>query len=148
MKIAEAFADVNNLFVETAPLIYFVERNPTYIARMRSVIQMIDEGTVAGLSSVITLLEVLTQPIKTGDRAVEKAYRDILLSSRNFTLIPINVPVAEQASELRARYNLKTPDAIQIAAALYSGCDAVLTNDLALRRIQEISVLILDDLEL
>jgi predicted nucleic acid-binding protein len=147
MKIAEAFQNVNSLFVETAPLIYFVERNSTYLARMRPIIQMIDEGTIAGLSSVVTLLEVLTQPIKTGDRVIEEAYRDILLSSRNFTLIPINVPVAERASELRARYNLKTPDAIQIAAALYSGCNAVLTNDQGLRRVQEITILILDDLE-
>lgn len=58
------------------------------------------------------------------------------------------VPLAEQAADLRARYNLRTPDAVQIATAIDTGCDAFLTNDIALKRVTEICVIVLSELTL
>jgi predicted nucleic acid-binding protein len=52
------------------------------------------------------------------------------------------------AAELRARYNLRTPDALHIACAIDTGCDAFLTNDTGIKRVNEIRILVLDDLEL
>jgi predicted nucleic acid-binding protein len=46
---------------------------------------------------------------------------------------------------LRARYNLRTPDALQVATALVRRCEAFLTNDARLKRVTEIRVLTLDD---
>jgi predicted nucleic acid-binding protein len=40
------------------------------------------------------------------------------------------------------------PDALQIATAVESGCEGFLTNDLTIKRIQEIKILVLDELEL
>jgi uncharacterized protein len=34
-----------------------------------------------------------------------------------------------RAAELRARYNIKTPDALHLAAAQLHGCDQLWTND-------------------
>jgi len=39
-------------------------------------------------------------------------------------------------------------DAFQIAAALAAGCDAFLTNDNTLKRVSELTILVLDELEL
>ncbi len=39
-----------------------------------------------------------------------------------------------------------TPDALQIAAALHRGCQAFLTNDITLKRVTNVQVLILDEL--
>ena len=63
-------------------------------------------------------------------------------------LIPVTLPIAESAADLRARYNLRTPDALHVASALSSGCDAFLTNDAGLKRVQELPILVLDELEL
>src|SRR5215470_5410294 len=147
LRISDALNGVRLLGIETAPFIYFVERHPTYVDRMRAIIRLVDEGTVSAVSSTVTLTEVLTQRIKQGNKTIEQAYRDILLKSRNFRLAPISAPTAERAAQLRARYNLKTPDALQVAAAIDAGCDAFLTNDLGLRRVTELQVLVLDDLE-
>ncbi len=62
--------------------------------------------------------------------------------------ILIDSTVAERAADLRARYNLRTPDALQTAAALDTGWQAFLTNDTQLKRVIELRVLILDELEL
>ena len=43
-------------------------------------------------------------------------------------------------------YNIRLPDALQIAAALAAGCEAFLTNDGGLKRVSEIKVLVVSEL--
>ena len=54
--------------------------------------------------------------------------------------------LAIQAAQIRARYNLQLPDAFQIAVALAANCQAFLTNDVILKRVTELQVLVLDEL--
>ena len=76
-------------------------------------------------------------------------YRDLLLNSSDFQVLPIDAEVAEIAADIRARYNLRTPDALQVATALHAGCDAFLTNnDKHFQRVTDLQVLILNELEL
>lgn len=75
-------------------------------------------------------------------------YQSILGNSVGFDLIPLSKSIAYQAAELRAKYTLKTPDAIQIATAIQTNCHAFLTNDKGLKRIVELQIWILDDLVL
>ncbi|HLU10353.1 MAG TPA: PIN domain-containing protein [Oceanobacillus sp.] len=111
--------------------------------KVRDIFRQIDQGKFEGVSSMITLVEVLTQPLKMGNSTLEMEYRNILMRSRHFSLLPISVGIAERAAQLRAHYNLKTPDALQVFAAIDAQCDAFLTNDLGLKRVQEINVLLI-----
>jgi predicted nucleic acid-binding protein len=147
-KLDDALASVTALGFDTSPFIYFVERHPTYLDLLRELFQQIDDGRMQGFASVVTLTEVLTMPKQHLNRTLETEYRNIPLSSRYFTLIPIDSAIAESAAELRARHRLGTPDALQIAAALSAGCQAFITNDRALRRVTELQIYTLDDLEL
>jgi predicted nucleic acid-binding protein len=97
---------------------------------------------------VVTLAEVLVKPFKLGDQAAEDNYRDFLQNRDDIVLIALNEIIAEQAATLRAKYGLKLPDAFQIATAIASNCDAFLTNDLGVKRVTEIRVLVLDELEI
>jgi predicted nucleic acid-binding protein len=144
-KVDDALVGVSALGFDTAPLIYFVERHPNYVDIVRTFVQRVDAGTILGYSSVVTLTEVLTQPKQKGNTIVEQGYRDPLLHSRNFKLLALDAIIAERAADLRARYRFRTPDALQIAAALAAGCQAFLTNDTALKRAIELRVLLLDD---
>jgi predicted nucleic acid-binding protein len=49
------------------------------------------------------------------------------------------------ASRLRAKYPIRTPDAIQIAVGILYHASFFLTNDPNLRKVSEIKVLVLDD---
>ncbi len=145
MALDAVFSEIAVLGIDTAPLIYFVEGHPVYLPVIRDIFRRIDQGFMQGCASVITLTEVLVQPKRCGKRELEKEYRDLLLRSRNFELIPIDAAIAEQSAELRSRYSLRTPDALQIAASLAAGCEAFLTNDKQLKRVEELAVLVLDD---
>jgi predicted nucleic acid-binding protein len=66
----------------------------------------------------------------------------------NTRFVTVDDRVADSAADYRARYNLTLTDALQVAAAVAVGCDSFLTNDAAFQRVQELSVLLLNHLEL
>jgi predicted nucleic acid-binding protein len=148
VKIREALEGIQRLYTETAPLIYYVEENPTYVAKMDAIFEALEDRLIEAASSVITLTEVLTHPLKLGNTRLVQEYRDILLNSMEFRLLPITSRIAESAADLRARYNLRTPDALHVATGMDVRCDAFLTNDASIKRVTEIAVLVLDELEL
>ena len=148
MKMSDALARIQRRYTETAPLIYYVEENPTYVAKMDAIIAAIEDRPIEAVSSVITLTEVLTHPFKLGNTRLEREYRDILLHSGGFRLLTITARIAESAAALRARYTLRTPDALHVAAAIDVRCEAFLTNDTGIKRVTEIAVLVLDELEI
>jgi len=146
IQLAEALAGVKRLGVDTAPVIYFVEAHPRHGPVMLEIVRRMDAGGLRGITSVITLLEVLTQPMKLGATALLAQYEEVLLNSQSFETVDIDSELAVVGASLRARYNLRTPDALQVAAALRAGCEAFLTNDVGLRRVNELRVIVLDDL--
>jgi len=146
--LEEALTGITVLGFDTSPFIYFIERHPDYLEVVCEIIRRVDTGYIRGYSSVITLVEVLTLPKRIGNMEIERKYQDLLLHSRNFELIGIDATIAERAATLRARYAIRTPDALQIAAALHVGCQAFLTNDLTLKRVTDLKVLALTELGL
>lgn len=148
MNVKDAFKSIHRLYIETAPLIYYVEENLTYLALMDTIVEYLEDKPIEAISSSIILTEVLNQPIRSGRFDLEQAYKNILLNNSTFRLMDVTPTIAENAAKLRAKYNLRTPDALHVATALQTNCNAFLTNDLGLKRVNEIVVLVLDDLEL
>jgi predicted nucleic acid-binding protein len=147
MKLQEALMGVSRLGIDTTPIIYFIEAHPRYEPIVTPIFKLVADRGLIGITSAITLTEVLVQPFISANIRLQQEYRDILLYSANFEIVPIDVNIAEQAAELRARYRLRTPDALQIAAAVSSGCEAFVTNDSKLQRVSELRILVLDNLE-
>ena len=131
--------------LDTAPLIYFIEENPAYIETVKSFFEAMDRGDFLVVTSTVTLLEVLVHPLRNNNIELATEYRDILLNSRLKTLEVSNA-IAEQAAVLRAAHNIRTPDAIQISAALNAGATHFFTNDIRLPEIPSIQILSIDPL--
>ena len=148
MKIDDALRGVRQLAFDTAPIIYLVENHPVYFDRMFSIMSYINNGAIDGVGSVLVLTEVLVHPQRSGNVTLAQEYERILLNSAGFRLNSVDMNVARRTAHLRAQYNLRTPDAIHVATAIVSNCDAFLTNDLGLKRVTEVRVLVLDELEL
>lgn len=137
MKLDDAFHGVNFVGLDTSPFIYFAERNLFYVDVMREIFKRLTDGDFKACSSVITLTEVLVQPLRQKNQILANEYRDLLYNGINFKLLPLNSLIAEHAAELRAKYNLRTPDALQISTALENGCDAFLCNDKNLKKLRK-----------
>ena len=131
--------------LDTAHIIYFIEKHERYLSVVRPVFFEIDAEKIEAITSTITLLEVLVHTFRMDNEALAEKYREILLYSEGLTTFEISHGVSEMASKLRAEYYIKTPDAIQIAVGVLHGADTFLTNDPALRKVRDIKVLVVDD---
>ncbi len=65
--------------LDTAPLIYFIEQDPARIAKLKPFFAAAESGHIRLVTSPITLIEVLVQPLRTGHDDLARAYREILL---------------------------------------------------------------------
>src|SRR5437016_10214400 len=117
MKLDDALQGVSSLAFDTAAIIYFVEANPSYDKLVTNIFNRVAAGVVEGWTSVISLSEVLVQPIVSGRKDLQIRYRELLLNSANFHTLAITAG-AEKAARIRAAYGLRLPDAIQIAFAV------------------------------
>lgn len=133
------------VFIDTAPFIYFIEKHSTYLKTLKPVFAGINAGDIEGVTSGITLLEVLVRPLKLGDEQLADKYRQILLYSEGLTTYEITNEISEKAASLRATHGIKTPDAIQLAVGIIYDADYFLTNDPELNKVDGITVFILDD---
>ena len=147
MKLPDALRGIRLLAIDSAPLIYLVEKHPSYIDLMVFILRYVSNGPISAIGSTLILTEVLSQPLRMGKMDLVNDYENIIGNSVGFTLIPVNEQIARHAAELRAKYGLKTPDALHVATALENYCQAILTNDLGLKRVTELQVLVLDELE-
>jgi len=146
MTVADALSGVRRLGLDTAPIIYFVEGNADFHAVCVPFFAAIDDGQIEAFTSTIAMTETLVHPLRANDIARAAAFRDLLTTGPGISTIPLSATIAERAAQLRADHNLRTPDAIQIATALATGCDAFLTNDVKLKRITQLRVIVVDDL--
>ncbi len=130
--------------LDTAIFIYFIEEHPRYLSLVEPVFEAIDRGQLAGVTSGLTLLETLVVPLRKGDRELALSYEAVLTRSRGLQMVALDRPVLVAAARLRAAVRLRTPDALQLAAALAGSCTTFLTNDRAFPSDQGITVLQLD----
>jgi len=135
------------IFLDTAPLIYFIEGHSIYQEKLIEYFSSNDKGDFIFITSSITLLEVLVKPIKEGKHKLVAKYKNILLNATGIQIIEISNDIAERAAQFRAKYGLRTPDALQIATALANKADYFLTNDHRLGIVSEVETVTLLDLQ-
>lgn len=147
MKLAKQLEKLGVIFLDTAPVIYFVEQNPEFASKVREVFERLDEGKLTAVVSPITLAECLVLPYKQKQSGIAQVFTEMLANSESVLFYPIDEVIADKAADLRARYNLTLTDAFQLAIAIQAECDAFLTNDVDLKRVKEIPILVLSEAE-
>ncbi len=99
---------------------------------------------VAGslVSSRLTRLECRSKPLRAGDLATLAQF-NVFFAGIELILADISPAVIERATDLRAKYNLKTPDALHYATAVEVGATVFLTGDRGFERCTEVPVEVL-----
>ena len=92
------------------------------------------------------LLELLVAPLKKGAQDIADEIELALTHFPHLRLAPITRAVLLSAAQIRARYGLRTPDAIMLATAFDAGATLAVTNDRAWTKVEGIEVLLLRDL--
>ncbi len=132
--------------IDTMVFIYHLEDHPDYSHVTERIFEAVEHGKYNAVTSVITLIEILVKPKRDGNLTAVKDYKDLLQTFPNFKIFDLDMKISDIASDLRAKYGIKTPDAIQIATTIYGGSKSFITNDDSLKKVEEVRVLLLDDL--
>lgn len=126
--------------IDSVLFIYIFEKDHALAKKAKLILKNIEVGNLNGIFSSIGLIEVLTGPKKMGNQNLAFQYKTLISNIPNLTIIGINESIVELASDLRAKYGIKTPDAIHIATAIDAKADKFITNDKKLKKIKEIKI--------
>lgn len=145
-KIKRLFKEHQVIGFDTMLFIYSMEAKKPYMPMLESIFYYVENGLAKGVTSIITLTEILVKPIK--DRNVEavKDYKFLLNNFPNLKMVNIDAKVAEKGAELRAKYGIRTPDALQVASAIENQATIFLSNDHKLKKIKEIETVVLEEM--
>ncbi len=131
------------LALDSAPLIYFIEDHPAHAPKLGELFAAAARGDFALVTSTVTIAEVLVHPLRSGRLELVEGYRDILLGSAGMTAVPVSAEIAELAARIRAKHNVRTPDALHLATAIHSGAAAFITNDRGLPKLSDLEIVLL-----
>ena len=137
--------DEKTVFFDTAPFIYVFENKLPYKDLLTPVFLTVDAGTLHAVSSLITVVEVLAKPYGFKQWDLVKTYRRIFGRLSKIEVLPLTLESADLTAQVRGKYNLKTPDAIQWTTAVLHNVDYFLTNDRRFKVLNDDRVLIIDE---
>ena len=130
--------EINRLFLDTAPLIYFLDDDENYADKMRDIFYELLTSGVKIITSAVTVTEYLTFPCRTGNVEKINVFFEFI-NDAGIETAPIDNRTAVKAAQNRAEYPaFKTMDALQLASACVNFCDIFLTNDKQLCQFREI----------
>ena len=132
--------------MDTSVFIYHLEANPQYLPLTQQILKRVESGQCGGVVSTVTLMELTVHPWRIKRARIARQYEALLVNYPNLSLIDVTREIARQAAQLRATYNVRPADALQVATAMVSKATLWVSNDKRLKRLEsEIEVVILDD---
>jgi predicted nucleic acid-binding protein len=135
-----------SIAIDSAIVIYFIEEHPKFLPVILPLFREADQGKRHLVTSAITLLEVLVVPYRAGNRTLADRYEALLTRSRGIQLVDTTRDQLRAAAQLRAATGVRTPDALQLVAALGASCSAFVTNDRRLPAIPGLRVVQLGEM--
>jgi predicted nucleic acid-binding protein len=115
---------VGLIYLDACLLIYLAERHDRWGGAVADAMARA-ENERFGISPLVKC-ECLVAPIRRGDPVLQRAYTELF---EVFVSLEMPEPVYLQAAQLRARFTLRTPDALHLACAQHHRCEGLWTND-------------------
>ncbi len=122
--------------LDAMAFVYHFEARLPYYPLTKSIFQRLARGDLRAVTSSLVLTEVLVPFYREPGpgRAAELART--ISDLPYLQVVDVDRRIASEAARLRARFNLRTPDAVHVATALTSGAEWFITNDHRLRCVE------------
>jgi predicted nucleic acid-binding protein len=126
---------VTRIYWDTNLFIYLHEDHPEFGPLVRRIYESLIARNDTLCTSVFTVGEVLTLPLRMKDEAVVSTIRDSMMSGE-VELLPFTLAMAQRYGQIRAVSSLKAADAIHLATAIEAKVNLFVTNDPQLQKLQ------------
>lgn len=125
------------VLLDSTTLIAYLDGGESVSAASALVIdEFVRNGRNPAVISMVAVAEVLVKPAQRSLPGFRHAV-DFLSAFPNFTLQPIDLPVAQEAASVRANGNLKMPDALIVATGVVTQVGLLVCNDERWRNIPD-----------
>jgi predicted nucleic acid-binding protein len=132
--------------IDTGVFIAQLEAHPRYLPVTHSLFDAVERGLIEALTSVITLMELTVHPWRKQEAAVARQYEALLVHFPHLRMVDVSRDIARMAAQLRAEYDLRPADGLQVATVLQQGGTALVTNRRQFTRLADrLEILLLDD---
>lgn len=132
--------------LDTSVFIYQLEANPRYVALTDRIFAWLEQADAAAVTSTVTMTELLVVPYRVAEeQRVGECYA-LLAKYANLEWLAPDLEIADLAAQIRAKYRLRTPDALQAATAIRAGVSGLITNDPIFERVEAFETMVLDRL--
>jgi predicted nucleic acid-binding protein len=145
LKLQRAVEKHKIIGLDTAPFIYYIEDVAPYADLLDPVYTLLESHTLRAVTSTVTFAEILTKPFFDKNFSLADEIKFTLKSFSSLSVTLIDEKLAEAAALIRARYMIRLPDALQVAAAIQEEATLFLTNDRRVRKVDAVEVLVLSD---
>ncbi|WP_258360931.1 type II toxin-antitoxin system VapC family toxin [Moorella sulfitireducens] len=122
-------AGFQRLLLDTNTIIYFLQGISPFNTILNPLFGLFEQKNLEAVISVITETELLVGPLKAGNQEAVTMVKLFLHEFPGLKVIPVSRQVGQMAAAIRAKTNLRLPDALIIATAKASGCGAIIGND-------------------
>jgi predicted nucleic acid-binding protein len=125
---------MSRIYWDTMLFVYMLEDNPEFSARVQSIHRRITERQDTICTSVLTIGEVMTGPLRDGDAGLATRIRDAF---RNpcYEIAPFTLDASDRYAQIRGSNRVKPADAIHLATAAQMKVNLFLTNDRRLSKL-------------
>jgi len=130
--------------LDTSVFIYQLENHPRYVGLTDRVFSWLEQLAGRGVTSTITMTELLVQPYRDGDQRRVDEFYGLLSTYPNLDWVDPSLEIADIAARIRATHGLRTPDALQAATAVQATASGLITNDPVFAPVTGFETLILD----
>jgi predicted nucleic acid-binding protein len=145
-RLTQKLTKLEVIGIDTPIFIYHLEANEKYGGLTQKSFSSLENGKWQGITSTITLMEINVHPWRAGREDVARKYETLLMNFPHLEIVNIDRDVARVAAQLRARFDIRPPDALQVAASLVTGARGFLTNDRRLSGLKSLTeIIVLDD---
>jgi predicted nucleic acid-binding protein len=146
-EFAQQLEKLKRVAVDSAVLIYHLEDVTPYSQLTEMLFGKIAAGEIEVVLSTVSLTELLVKPFADEDENAINAFETFLHSLPSSRLLAPDYSIAKEAARLRAKHQLRTPDALLLATAIQSESEAFMTNDTKFRKLPKLPlrIVLLDD---
>lgn len=118
------------VYLDTNVFIAAYENTQTPSDHAWRILTAIESGELVGVTSELTLAELLVKPIEQRDYDLAQHYQEIIAPGASFDVPTIDRPVLIEAASLRAvQRSMRLPDAIHVATARLNECAHFVSSD-------------------
>ena len=125
--------------------IYQFGKHAKFYHQTHYVFSLLDKKKLKIITSLISLIETISFSELEDKPDLIQSYKDFFIKTKNLETIIPDFSIADEAASLRRKYQLRTPDAIQLATAVVNKVEIFITNDDRFRQVKEFPILLLKD---